>query len=73
MKELPKPELVDLADRSNAGLEIVLWWVRDTLDTYVTVEDSKLNSFHHFPVPEGENPMEVFHHPFSFKELENGT
>lgn len=73
MEQLPKPELVDLSDRSNAGLEVILWWVRGTMDTYVTVEDEKLGTFHHFPVPEGENANEVFYHPFAYKELTDGT
>lgn len=62
--------LVDLSDRNGDGLQVILWWVRGTLETYVTVQDYKGEASPttlFVPVPEGTSANDVFYHPFGFE------
>lgn len=63
-------ELVDLSDRHADGLSVILWWVRGTLETYVTIEDYKIQgepTTLFVPVPEGVSANNVFYHPFGYE------
>lgn len=61
-------EVVALRDRFSDRLEVTLWWVRDTLETFVEVTDYKTepptNTI--VPVPEGTSANMVFDHPFAY-------
>ena len=61
-------EVVKLSDRFNDRLEVSLWWVRGTIDTYVEVTDYRTEppSNTIVPVPEGTSPNDVFNHPFAY-------
>lgn len=61
-------ETVELDQRRSDRLTVTLWWVRDTLETFVTVLDTGPEPpvEHMIDVPEGVLPMAVFVHPFSF-------
>jgi hypothetical protein len=58
-------ETQELDQRRSNCLTVTLWWVKGTMETFVTVLDTKQNPpvEHHIEVPEGENPYHVFHHP----------
>jgi hypothetical protein len=60
--------IVEFDRRRNNGVEVVLWWVKDTLTTYVTVIDEGSGTFAKHPVPDGVNPMDVFDRPGAFAE-----
>ena len=63
----------ELNQRNFDGLDIRLWWIPNTQDTYVTVDDSKQNESYVIPVPSPELAMHVFRHPMSYLvEVENG-
>lgn len=59
-------ESVELDQRTNDKLTVTLWWVKGTIETYVTVDDDGNHSV--IPVPEGISPHEVYYHPFSYDE-----
>lgn len=59
-------EAVELDRRHTNGVDVMLYYVRGTLDSYVTVDDGK-NLITH-PVPEGVNPMDVFARPGKYHE-----
>lgn len=61
-------ELVEFDRRRNNAVEVVLWWVKDTLETYVTVNDEGAGTFQKHPVPSGVNPMHVFDRPGAYPE-----
>jgi hypothetical protein len=58
----------ELSQRHNDKLEITLYWVSGTLDTYVELIDNKVNPplKEIIEVPEGVSPDDVFHHPFYY-------
>ena len=64
--------VIDLADRTNDRLTVTLWWVRGTMDTFVTVQDAKAEDSFSVPVPQGENPMHYFHHPMVYSPIDYG-
>lgn len=71
----PMPELAEaviLSTRFGNKLDVTLWWVRGTLDTFVTLDDYRTEPpTHHFlEVPADTNPNRVFYHPFVF--INNG-
>lgn len=61
-------EAIELDQRQANALTVTLWWVRDTLDTYVTVLDRNEGQTAFIPVPEGVAPNQVFTHPFAYQE-----
>lgn len=61
-------ELVELSSRQNDGITVTMWWDRENNVGLVTVDDSKDNTSHVLEVEVGENPMEVFNHPFAYVE-----
>lgn len=57
----------ELNTRRTNGLEVILWWVSGTLETYVEVNDNYEDSHFILAIPEGHNASDVFHHPFAYK------
>lgn len=64
-------ETKELDSRRNCGLTITLWWVKNTMQTFVTVLDVNQNPpvEHYIEVPEGANPHDIFYHPMGFLEV----
>lgn len=67
MEEL-KPT-IDLSDRKSDGMTVILWWVKGTLETYVTVDDAREGVFTVHPTPEGASANDVFYHPNGYPEM----
>jgi len=66
-------ESKELATRRTDGLLVTLWWVKNTIDTYVTVLDIKQEPpvEHTIDVAPGVSPNEVFEHPFRYLPVES--
>lgn len=76
ISENPLPAVHELNRRQADGLTVVLWWVENTLSTYVEVEDAKDGQRFIIETPEDAKASDVFMHPFAFKAAEdrqNGT
>lgn len=63
-------ETKELDSRSADRLTVTLWWVKGTMETFVTVLDTNPTPpvEHHIDVPEGVLPHAVYQHPFAFLE-----
>lgn len=63
-------ETKELDSRKNDRLTVTLWWVKGTMDTFVTVLDMNQTPpvEHHIEVPEGVLPHEVYAHPMVYLE-----
>ncbi|HYG84577.1 MAG TPA: hypothetical protein VD907_06925 [Verrucomicrobiae bacterium] len=61
-------ETKELDSRQNDGLTVTLWWVKNTMDTFVTVLDTKTQPpvEHHIDVPKGVLPHAVYYHPMAY-------
>lgn len=61
-------ETKELDSRRNDGLTVTLWWVKNTLDTFVTVLDINQEPpvEHHIDVPKGVMPHSVYQHPMRY-------
>lgn len=59
-------EVEELAKTFRNGVEVTLWYVKGTLTSFVTVDTGDEIIRH--PVPEGENPMNVFRRPGQYHE-----
>lgn len=61
-------ETKELDSRRNDGMTVTLWWVKNTMDTFVTVLDSKQSPpiEHHIDVPKGVLPHAVYQHPMAY-------
>jgi hypothetical protein len=61
-------ETKELDSRRNNGLTVTLWWVKNTLQTFVTVLDTNTTPpvEHHIDVPEGVLPHQVYQHPMAY-------
>lgn len=61
-------ETKELDQRKADYLTITLWWVKGTMETFVTVLDTKRTPpiEHHIDVPEGVLPHVVFQHPMAY-------
>lgn len=55
----------ELAQRQSDKLLVTLWWVQDSLETYVTVEDFKTTPplKHRVEVPSPDLALQRFYHP----------
>lgn len=62
------PETKELSQRKNDGLTVTLWWVKNTMDTFVTVLDTRHTPpvEHHIDVPKGVLPHAVYQHPMAY-------
>lgn len=56
----------ELAFREADGISVSLWWVRETNQVRILVEDEKYEHSFELEVAAGENPMDVFRHPFAY-------
>ena len=61
-------ETVELDQRHSNALTVTLWWVKGTIDTYVTVVDANDGQTAFIAVPEGVAPHQVYNHPFAYQE-----
>jgi len=61
-------ETKELDSRRNNGLTVTLWWVKNTLETFVTVLDTTQTPpvEHHIDVPEGVAAHQVYQHPMAY-------
>lgn len=67
MEELIKGEVRELDQHSHNGITKTLWWVSNTLDTFVTVEDVKGHNFT-VDVPSPEKASHVFKHVMAYTD-----
>lgn len=61
-------ETKELDRRQNDGLTVTLWWVTNTMETFVTVLDTKEQPpvEHHIEIPKGVLPHTVYQHPMIY-------
>jgi hypothetical protein len=59
-------ERVELADRDQNGISVVLHWTRGTKDLAVTVADASTGDYFELVVGDNERPLDVFYHPFAY-------
>lgn len=61
-------ETKELDQRKSDRLTVTLWWVKGTMDTFVTVLDTNSTPpvEHHIEVPDGTMPHDVYEHPFAY-------
>jgi hypothetical protein len=61
-------ETKELDSRKADKLTVTLWWVKGTMETFVTVLDTRSHPpvEHHIEVPEGTQPHDVYKHPFAY-------
>lgn len=64
-------EVAELTSRITDKLLVTLWWVRGTMDTYVTITDYDNHTEEVVEVPKGTLPHEVFRHPFAYLPYED--
>jgi hypothetical protein len=55
-----------LLSRMNDGIQVDLVWCERKGRAWVTVSDSKRGERFSVLVPEGERPLDVFHHPYAY-------
>jgi hypothetical protein len=48
------------------GLEVQLWWDSETACVWVSVRDARTANQFLIEVRDGEQPLNVFHHPFAY-------
>jgi len=48
------------------GLQVQLWWDSETSCTWVSVRDARTESQFLIEVGDGEQPLDVFYHPFAY-------
>lgn len=56
----------ELAHRSTDGLEVTLRWHSETNVVSVAVSDAKSGEEFDLVVGDGENALDVFHHPYAY-------
>lgn len=63
-------ELHELDQRRGDSMLVTLWWVKNTLHTYVEVVDLKTQppTVTEIPVLEGQSAGDVFNHPYRYTE-----
>jgi hypothetical protein len=59
--------LIELAERSNDGVEVRLLWHRVTGEVVLEVNDEKTGATFEVQVP-GDRAMDAFRHPFVYVE-----
>ncbi len=63
---LLEPEEEELANRASDGLEVSLLWSRRTNRVSVAVADTRTGESFELTIRDGENALEVFHHPYAY-------
>lgn len=61
-----EPEVLDLDSRMADRLKVTLWWVKGTMNTYVTVTDFDNHEETVIDIPEGRKPHEVYYHAMAY-------
>ena len=56
----------ELDHRRNDGIDVALVWDRSDGRLFVTVDDSRTGDSFVVRVGAGEDPMDVFHHPYAY-------
>jgi hypothetical protein len=56
----------ELHHRTNDGLDVRLLWRASDSQVFVTVADAKTGERFTVDVRDGDNALEVFHHPYAF-------
>jgi hypothetical protein len=56
----------ELNARAGDGFDVRLWWDPGSGRVSVTVAHDRTGLELDVPVPDGEAPLEVFHHPFAY-------
>ncbi len=57
---------VELATRNADGIVVSLHWLPRTDGLSVFILDSREGEILEVPVAAGQNPLDVFHHPFAY-------
>jgi hypothetical protein len=60
--------LRELDSRAGDGIHVRLLWSKQGRRALVAVADEKTSDAFAIEVPEGENPLEVFSHPYAFAD-----
>ncbi len=63
---LLEPGKEELANRASDGLEVSLLWSRRTNRVSVAVADTRTGESFELTIRDGENPLDVFHHPYAY-------
>jgi hypothetical protein len=58
----------ELDHRTSDGLDVRLLWCERDGRVHVAVSDAKTGAAFTVEVLEGENPLNVFHHPFAYAD-----
>jgi hypothetical protein len=58
--------LRELDHRTNDRIDVWLLWSEDDRKVYVAVADDRTGDRFSIEVREGENALEVFHHPYAY-------
>jgi hypothetical protein len=56
----------ELDGRLVNGLQVQLWWDPDTSCVWVSVRDARTGNQFLIEVRDGQEPLDVFHHPFAY-------
>ena len=59
-------DLVELDEREGDGIRVTLLWNRATNRLSVLVSDERANDAFALEVREGDDPLDVFRHPFAY-------
>lgn len=62
----PEQETQELDSRMADRLKVTLWWVKGTMNTYVTVTDYDKQIELTVETPDGVLPHHVYKHPFVY-------
>jgi hypothetical protein len=60
--------LRELDSRAGDGIHVRLLWSRHRKRAFVAVADEKTADAFAIEVPEGENPLDVFTHPYAYAD-----
>ena len=60
-------DLVELAERSNNGIDVRLLWRRGAAEVVLVVSDDRTGSSYGVEVP-GDRALDAFRHPFLYVE-----
>lgn len=63
-------ETRELSQRQVDGLTVTLWWVKNTMNTFVTVTDLENEVELTVETPDGVLPHHVYQHPFAYMPRE---
>jgi len=59
-------ETKELDQRRTDKYTVTLWWVKGTIDTFVTVTDYDAQEETVIDIPQDKMPHEVYNHPFAY-------